>query len=366
MQHNQLSNKKIVICLDGFRHGGTQHAILHILPYLYKTFEKVYLIVLQQSDSDLIVPPNSKLEIIKFNSVKIADVQLCKKLLVFFWRIKPDIILASMYRSMVFAAVTRNFNSKLFWMEQNTYLMRTRIQWKLLKLLAPRVFKMICISSDVAIYSSSKIANRKKIVIIPNPILIPQANVNQLTRDNDFIFVGRLVKQKNPSLALESFNSFLKTYNKNARLHVVGDGELMQGLKTMAKELEILENCMFHGFLPNAEVYSILNRAKTLISTSVIEGLAMVRLEALVNGNCLVTTNSGGTEQYFQANSGIGVFLATGDKLDFSQKMYDSLEEKYWEPSVVEKRKRIGSDFSPEKISSLYVEEFNSSVKSIN
>ena len=44
------------------------------------------------------------------------------------------------------------------------------------------------------------------------------------------------------------------------------------------------------------------------------------------------------------------------DKLDFSQKMRDSLEEKYWEPVVVEKRKRIGSDFSPEKISSLYVE----------
>lgn len=359
MHKTNSKELKIAICLDGFRHGGTQHAILHLLPHLYRTFEKVYLIVLQQSGSDLIVLPNSKLEIIKFNSVKIADFQLFKNLSILFWRIKPDIILASMYRSMVFSAVTKNFNSKLFWMEQNTYLMRTRIQWILLKLLARRVSKIICISNDVANFSSSKISHREKMVIVPNPIFIPQSSLNQLPRENDFIFVGRLVKQKNPSLALESFNSFLKTYNKDARLHVVGDGELMQGLKVMAAELEILENCLFHGFLPNAEVYSILNKVKTLISTSVIEGLAMVRLEALVNGNCLVTTNSGGTEQYFQANTDIGVFLAKGDKLDFSQKMRDSLEEKYWEPVVVEKRKRIGSDFSPEKISSLYVEEFS-------
>jgi glycosyltransferase involved in cell wall biosynthesis len=359
MNKKQPSQMKIAICLDGFRHGGTQHAILHMLPHLCKTYKKVYLIVLQQSISDLKIPSNMNLEILRFNSIKLADVLLCRNLFYFFWRSKPDVILASMYRSMVLAAFTKNFKSKLFWMEQNTYFMRTKNQWKLLELLAHRVFKIICISSDVANLTASKISRREKMVTIPNPILIPQAGINQLNRDNDFIFVGRLVKQKNPRLAIESFNSFLKIYNLDARLHIVGDGELLQGLKTMASEFGIMENCIFHGFLHNAEVYSILNRTKTLVSTSVIEGLAMVRLEALVNGNCLVTTNSGGTEQYFQANSDIGVFLAKGNESDLSQKMYNSLDEKYWVPVAIEKRIKVGKDFSPEKISSFYIREFN-------
>jgi glycosyltransferase involved in cell wall biosynthesis len=360
MSEKNLGHKKIVICLDGFRHGGTQHAVLHMLPYLFKTFGKVYLIVLQQDKSDLTISPNSKLEIVKFESIKLADIQLIKKLFNFFRLVKPDIVLASMYRSMVLTAFTKNSKSKLIWMEQNTYFMRTKNQWRLLKVLTFRVFKIICISSDVANLTSSKISYRKKIVVIPNPVIIPPADVSHLTRHNDFIFVGRLVKQKNPSLALESFNYFLKTYNLDSHLHIVGDGELMQSLKVMAEEFGIMEKCVFHGFLPNKEVYSILNRTKTMISTSAIEGLAMVRLEALVNGNCLVTTNSGGTEQYFQADSDIGVFLAKEEKSDFSQKMYRSFSEKYWEPMAIEKRKRVGKDFSPEKISSLYITQFNS------
>ena len=360
MQQNTFNKKKIIICLDGFRHGGTQHAILHMLPHFYNVFQKVYLIILQQSETDLTIRPNSKLEVIKFDSINFVDIRLYKKLLLIFWHIRPDIVLASMYRSMVVTSITKNFKSKLFWMEQNTYTMRTKNQWKLLRVLSFKVFKIISISSDVANFTAKKISNRKKIVIIPNPILIPSADVNHATRHNDFVFVGRLVKQKNPSLALESFSSFLKTYNLDSRLHIVGNGELLQSMKVMARELGIMESCIFHGFLPNKEVYSVLNQAKTMISTSVIEGLAMVRLEALANGNCLVTTNSGGTEQYFPIESDIGVFLAKENKSDFSRKMFLSFDEKYWKPVAIERRKRVGKDFSPEEISSRYIRQFNS------
>jgi len=360
MNQKNSRDRKIVICLDGFRHGGTQHAVLHMLPYLYKSFEKVYLIILQRDKSDLTISPNPNLEVLRFDSIKLADFRLLKKLFHFFRLAKPDIVMASMYRSMVFTAITKNSNSKLIWMEQNTYFMRTKNQWRLLKVLALKVFKIVCISSDVANLTSGKISHRKKIVVIPNPVIIPRVDVNHLTRNNDFIFVGRLVKQKNPSLALKAFSHFLKSYNVDSRLHIVGDGELMQSLKVMAEKLGIIERCAFHGFLPNKEVYSILNRTKTLISTSIIEGLAMVRLEALVNGNCLVTTNSGGTEQYFQPSSDIGVFLAEEDKSDFSQQMFRSLNERYWQPNAIEKRKRVVKDFSPEKISSLYFLQFNS------
>jgi hypothetical protein len=62
MKKKHPDKMKIAICLDGFRHGGTQHAILHMLPHLCKTYDKVYLIVLQQSVSDLKIPSNINLQ----------------------------------------------------------------------------------------------------------------------------------------------------------------------------------------------------------------------------------------------------------------------------------------------------------------
>ena len=359
MESNTLNQKKILICLDGFRHGGTQHAILLVLPFFCKNFKKVYLIVLQQNSDDLQIPAQPNLEVIKFDSTKLLDVNLVLELSRFFRGTKPNIILASMFRSIVFTTLLKNVNSKVFWMEQNTYTMRTKFHWFVMRILAHKISKIICISEDVAKYTMGKISNSKKIVVIPNPIHTSVIKIENQVRKNDFIFVGRLVMQKNPSLAIESFATFLDTYKLDSCLHIVGDGELMESLKQRSVDLGISKNCVFHGFLPNPEVHKILVSSKTLISTSSIEGLAMVRLEALVNGNCIVTTNSGGTEQFFQIDSDIGVFLANSN-YDFAKKMFLSTEDKYWSNSSIVHRRQIGLKFSPEKIFSLFLSEFKS------
>jgi glycosyltransferase involved in cell wall biosynthesis len=352
--------KKLVICLDGFKHGGTQQAILHLLPFMCIEFEKVYLVILQKNSLDLKIPNHINLEVKKFNSKKFLDLQLFVNLMYFFWKKQPDIVLTSMFRSMIFTVLTKNIKSKIFWLEQNTYIYRTNIQWALLRLLARKVYRIICISNDVAAYSSKYLANLDKFKVIPNPILIPDTSIHQLSRENNFIFVGRLVKQKNLELAVDAFNLFLKTYGINSHLHIVGDGEIMEDLKLKLTNLGIIDHCTFHGFLPNSDVYVLMKKTKTLISTSIIEGLAMVRLEALINGNCVVTTNSGGTEQFFHLDSDLGVFLSESDPVDFAKKMYESLNEKYWESDLVESRKNIAEIFSPEQISYEFLLQFNS------
>lgn len=359
MLNNDGNVKKLVICLDGFKHGGTQQAILHLLPFMCIKFEKVYLVILQKNSLDLKIPNYINLEVKKFNSKRFLDLRLFVKLMYFFWKKQPDIVLTSMFRSMIFAAMTKNIKSKIIWLEQNTYIYRTNAQWILLRLLVRKVFKIICISSDVAAYSSQYLANLNKFKVIPNPILIPDFTQQQLIRENDFIFVGRLVKQKNLELAVDSFNLFLKTYNINSHLHIVGDGDIIEDLKLKLTNLGIRSNCTFHGFLPNSDVYDLMKMVKTLISTSIIEGLAMVRLEALINGNCVVTTNSGGTEQFFHPDSDLGVFLSESNPMDFATKMYESLNKKYWHREIVESRKNIAKMFSPEKISSEFLLQFN-------
>jgi glycosyltransferase involved in cell wall biosynthesis len=245
-------------------------------------------------------------------------------------------------------------------MEQNTYTMRTLIQWKLLRILALKVYKVICISSDVATYTSSYIPIQNKVVIIPNPINIPQGK--RLTRPskNEFIFIGRLVKQKDPVLALKSFHHFLENYDSNSILHIVGNGDLEKQLKNLSYKLNISKRCIFHGFLSNQDVYTILRQTTALISTSNIEGFAMVRFEALVNGNCLITTNTAGTEQYLKIAFNSGVFVASPNKVDFSDKMFKSTNYRYWEKKIIQERIKLGLSFSPQSVSSLLIKEFES------
>lgn len=360
MSNNNLNTKTIVFCLDGFRHGGTQQAVIHLLPFMCAEFNKAYLIILQKNQFDLQLPNINNLEILKFNSRKFFDISLFINLLFFFWKIGPDVIIASMFRSMIFSTLAKNIKSKVFWLEQNTYTNRTKVQWLFLRLLIHRVNKIICISNDVATYSGKYLDNLHRFEVIPNPIWIPGKNERQLNRGNDFIFVGRLVPQKNPDLLLEAFDMFLKTYKENSHLHIVGDGELRKSLEMKLNNLGILDRCSFHGFLPNLAVYELMKQVKSLVSTSVIEGLAMVRLEALANGNCIVTTNSGGTEQFFHTDSDSGIFIAEPNPTDLAKWMHSSLNAKYHQSEMIEYRRAIAGNFSPEKISGLFSRLFNS------
>lgn len=348
---SRLSHKKLIICLDGFKHGGTQHAILHLLPLMCAEFKIVYVVILEEDSSDLNFPNFENLEVIKFQSKKFLDLKNFYRIFILFQKKQPDIIMSSMFRSMIFCAIAKNIKSKLFWLEQNTYTKRTKIQWKLLSYFKCRVTKIICISKDVADYSSKYLSNIDKMVVIPNPVWVPTSRTELSNRKNDFIFVGRLVPQKNPMLVLKAFNLFLKTYNKNSHLHIVGDGDLLKSLKVESNVLGILDKCTFHGFIPNYAVYELMKQVKTLVSTSIIEGLAMVRLEALMNGNCIVTTNSGGTQQFFHLNKDLGVFLSESNPVDFAGKMQESLGNKYWEADMINTRKEIAIEFSPKNIS---------------
>ena len=56
MLSSNLNAKKLVISLDGFGQGGTQQAILHLLPFMCTEFDKVYLIILQKTPFDLELP----------------------------------------------------------------------------------------------------------------------------------------------------------------------------------------------------------------------------------------------------------------------------------------------------------------------
>lgn len=104
--------------------------------------------------------------------------------------------------------------------------------------------------------------------------------------------VGRLAKIKNTGLVLKAFARMLRLEATDARLVVIGDGELLGSLQMLARELAIENRVLFCGWLlDRAKIYSDLD--VTCLS-SFNEGTPVCLIESLAAGIPVVATRVGG------------------------------------------------------------------------
>lgn len=112
--------------------------------------------------------------------------------------------------------------------------------------------------------------------------------------DSTVIFgtVGRLAKIKNMELQLRAFARMLRQSTIDARLVVIGDGELRMALQSLSRDLEISDRVLFCGWiLDRAKIFGDLD--VTCLS-SFNEGSPVCLIESLVAGVPVVATEVGG------------------------------------------------------------------------
>ena len=102
--------------------------------------------------------------------------------------------------------------------------------------------------------------------------------------------------------------------------------------------------------MSNEQIQELLSQSKTLVSTSIIEGMPLVRTEALANGCCVVSTNTGGIH-FFKHLESAGVFVVDSDISKIAQKMHESIDSKYWTRKFISTRGSIVEDLNAKKIS---------------
>lgn len=87
------------------------------------------------------------------------------------------------------------------------------------------------------------------------------------TERSDFIYVGRLVKEKKPQLMLEGFAAAIPRLDGQSKLIIVGDGPEREKLKQRCSELGIESRVEFAGHVADAQQLSELY-ARCLASLS--------------------------------------------------------------------------------------------------
>jgi glycosyltransferase involved in cell wall biosynthesis len=344
------SGGSIILMLDGFKQGGIQQYYLLLIDEYCKKFDRVALVILEQTEFDLFINPTQNLEIVRLNSKSLLDLHALIEIHRLFKAFKPDVILASMYKSQIWSAITRLRQSKLIWIENNTYHNRTLAQWTVMKVMAKRVQKVVCISEEVKAITDNRISVKSEVIYCP--VNFPESLEIKEPYANDFIFIGRLIEQKNPKLLLESFDLYCKRYNVKSIMHLVGEGSLMPELVSLALKLGISHKCRFYSDLDGVKKWDLLLKAKTLVSTSRIEGFGLVRFEALAHGRCLVTTNTGGSE-LLTGKERLGIYVVSANPSEIAHAMYMSIDQSKWNSHTVLDRLRIVNSLNPKNVAEL-------------
>lgn len=159
-------------------------------------------------------------------------------------------------------------------------------------------------------------------------------------KEDEIVFVGRLTDQKNPLLALGYAIEFLRNHPSYI-FRVLGDGDLMKEMKSIAKDSDLSDRIVFEGFVQNPNDF--LKHAKVMILTSRYEGFGMVMIEAIASGVAVVSIDCpSGPSEIIQDD--INGYLVK-DRNIFAEKLSTAVIKK-WNPTVME---QSISQFKPEK-----------------
>ena len=204
------------------------------------------------------------------------------------------------------------------------------------KLLYPHAAGLIFQTKQAASFFSDKL--QKKGTVLPNPLdlsRIPAPYAGE--REKVIVGAGRLEKQKNFNLLIESFAEFYKTHS-DYKLVIYGEGSLRQDLEARAKSLLPESAWSLPGRV--ADLPEKFNKASAFVLSSDYEGMPNVLIEAMAMGVPCVSVDCapGGAAELIEDGEN-GYLVPVGDK--------DKLVERLC--NVIDSA-QISNDFSKKSI----------------
>jgi GalNAc-alpha-(1->4)-GalNAc-alpha-(1->3)-diNAcBac-PP-undecaprenol alpha-1,4-N-acetyl-D-galactosaminyltransferase len=176
----------------------------------------------------------------------------------------------------------------------------------------------LVVQSDEIMNYFKSFVDKRKIIIIPNPIKIVNTNNK---KEKIILTVGRVDANKNQEQIIRSFS---KVKQKGWKLIICGDGSLMNKLKDIVKALNINDAVEFKGIVKNIEKQ--YRRASIFAFSSISEGFPNVLLEGMNYGcACISTDCPTGPSALIKSNIN-GFLIPVDDELSYTnhlQKLID-------------------------------------------
>jgi glycosyltransferase involved in cell wall biosynthesis len=207
-----------------------------------------------------------------------------------------------------------NFLRKLLWKiaSKNIYKVFSPTQETMEILLKNKIFeKNVFVLNDPIIHLKQKtqILFKKK-----------ENNINFVP--NNIIMVGRLTKQKNYDLVLETFKE-IKNIFPDLYINIFGEGELRNKLENKTKLYGIDKQVLFHGYSKN--IYYYIKKSRIFILSSLWEDPGFVLIEAAFNNTLILSSNCESGPKEFLGKNKSGILFENNSRNDFKEKLLYAL-----------------------------------------
>ena len=271
---------------------------------------------------------------------------------------KPDMLVASLDHNNIAALLSKaiSFSScPIVICQHNALSLEVGLGWKYQ--IVPFAYRHLSRFAAAVVAVSNGVADdlaitcnilRSEITTIYNPVIGQDFDLRAsqpvlhswfLKRDAPvFVFVGRLIAQKNPELVLQAFADLV--VHTAARLVFIGDGPLRAALQEQAESLGLSALVDFAGFQSNPLPW--INLADALILTSDYEGFGNVIVEALALGTPVVATDCHWGPSEILENGRYGLLVPCGDVAATSLALKSVLQTQ-WNKEKLRERGRMFS-----------------------
>jgi len=159
---------------------------------------------------------------------------------------------------------------------------------------------------------------RDKIETIPNAVDLKRFEISvdrQRVRrkyvapyEKMVLFTGRLTPQKGVEYLIHAVPLILQR-NPEAKIVIVGEGWLRDGLENLSRSIGHRDKVLFTGFLPERDLEEIMVSADVLVVPSIYEPFGIVALEGMAAGVPVVASRTGGLAEVINhSQTGILVY----------------------------------------------------------
>ncbi len=212
--------------------------------------------------------------------------------------------------------------------------------------------RVISISKDTEDILVNKYGiSRDKIELIP-----PFADREKFHRlpniekiKNGILFVGRLDNRKGISFLVKSMPLVIRE-NPDAKLFIVGEGQLLNSLRAFVMENNLGKNIKFLGFVQDEELLMLYNQVDIVVVPSVFEGFGITVIEAMSCGAPVIGTNVEGIKGIIKGNEN-GILVNYNDCNELAKRIVGLLDNAWLRTEFSRKGlETIEGKFSPDRI----------------
>jgi len=149
-----------------------------------------------------------------------------------------------------------------------------------------------------------------------------------------FLYLGRLSREKNPLLLIDTAKELLENGHDNFVIDFVGRGKLKEDLEVLIKSNNLEKHIKLHGF--RNDIQNVINNSHCMVIPSYREGLPVVLVEAAASLLPIISTPVGSIPDFINDTNGY-----ISSHKDFGKTMIHVITNY---PEAIEKAKKLDAD----------------------